>query len=669
MREVVRGGPKDSVTTSVGDKTDSASSGSRRCITKRTTLGASGTPQGAVISPLLFNIAMRGLSDRPATVTGTGHALYVDDITVWCVGGSDAAVESVLQEALDIIEHFPVDTGLESRAAEEVTSAIKLQQESRQHYDRSAPDQLQEKVTQLSRLQEKIRELGGSTSASSTPSFQPDPGPSNAILGQLTKAFSAMARMMERMNPPSAATTIHRLTKTLQPTATNAPLASFSTATGATVPTLSMLNATSDASNSKSAALPQPAAFLHFAHATVHIPATFNAVSDAESSHSTATSQPAFVASMSPMTKLHTVRDAKSLGSLTMSQPAAFTVAATEAAASVPTTLAPVVKSCNQTSESQLTTLTAAASTGSTISAMLDSANSMPADDIPNVSSCVPVAPTSLITVYPADDSLAEMAFTMSPDNDHNTPSLQSGWSIVSTRCKLASAARPRTELISVGIQLPPGTLTPKLPLYYLLAAIISAAHLSSKNSGEITLQAKPAQSLVPSPPGSYAATVKGPSVQASFSSTTIPSPSLIDENHFFDLRLTMLERHQREHQRISQDLQQQIHVLTQALKTTTSSLTSQLTKLNEQLATFITPSPNPYKVTPLADLVEATPTAHHTRLLQLETSIVQILTTLQTQSKQLESFASMLGSLQESLYPAKKKEHVPGNSSTSNLL
>ncbi|XP_070394051.1 uncharacterized protein [Dermacentor albipictus] len=507
---------------------------------------------------------------------------------------------------------------------------------------------------------------------------------------------------------------MQRLTKTRQPTATNAPLASSSTAAGATEPTLSTLNVTSDVPNSKPAALPQPAAFLHSAHATVHIPATFNAVSNAESSDSTAASQSAFVASMPPTTKFHAVSDAKSLGPLNVSQPAAFTVAATDAAASIPATLAPVVKCCNQTSESQLNALVAAAPTGSTTSAVLDSANSTPTNVIPNVSRCVSVAPTSLTPVYPADDSSAEMDFTSSPDNDHNTPSLESGWSTVSTSRKPASAARPRTELISVGIQLPPGTLTPKLPLYDLLAAIVSAAHLSSKTSAEITLQAKPAQSLVflkthspltaqlllslthlqlhalrramkptpssasfanhasrssqaPSPPGSYAAIVKGPSVQASLSSSTIPSPSLTDENRSFDLRLTMLERHQREQQRISQDLQQQIHALTQTLKTTTSSLTSQLTKLNEHLATLITPSPNA-QVAPLADLVETTTTAHHTRLLQLETSIVQILTTLQTQSKQLESFASMLGSLQESLPPAKKKERVPANSSTSNL-
>lgn len=81
------------------------------------TLGARGTPQGAVISPLLFNIAMKGLSERLATVRGVNHALYADDITVWCMGGSDAGVEQALQEALDITENFLVGSGLSLSSA------------------------------------------------------------------------------------------------------------------------------------------------------------------------------------------------------------------------------------------------------------------------------------------------------------------------------------------------------------------------------------------------------------------------------------------------------------------------------------------------------------------------------------------------------------------------
>ncbi|KAH7986723.1 hypothetical protein HPB49_025847 [Dermacentor silvarum] len=281
---------------------------------------------------------------------------------------------------------------------------------------------------------------------------------------------------------------MQRLTKPLQPQLTDGPPASSSPAASTAMPTLSTLNATSDVNSSRPAALSQPAAFLSSAHDTVRIPATFKAVSDAESSGLTAASQPAFVAAMSTTTKFHAVSDAKSCGPSAVSQPGAFPVATTAAAGSVPTAVPPDAKSCSLSSTSQPAALLAADSTGSTTPPVLANANSMSANDTPNFPSP---------TASQADDSSAEMDFTASPENNHNTPTPESAWSTVGTSRKPASTARPRTELISVGIQLPPGTLTPKLPLYDLLAAIISAAHLSSKTSAEITLQAKPAQSLV----------------------------------------------------------------------------------------------------------------------------------------------------------------------------
>ncbi|KAL1481087.1 hypothetical protein MTO96_050481 [Rhipicephalus appendiculatus] len=382
----------------------------------------------------------------------------------------------------------------------------------------------------------------------------------------------------------------------------------------------------------------------------------------------------------------------------------------------------------------------------------------------------VPLVPTGLPTTILADDTPTEMDFAASQGNDDDASHPEGSWTTVSANRKPASTARPRTELITVGIQLPPGTLTPKLPLYDLLASIIATANLSPKTSAEVTLQAKPAQSLVflkthspltahlllsltnlelnghrahqcpqhsipakcrrcaaplpsdpaahvcaqpwciycqvnthpyldstcpfllakqrecakaaflrrtslrratqPSPPsssaheirstpattppGSYAAKVKGASPVCPSSSNT-PSPSVGNESRSFDLRLAMLERNQREQQRVSDELQQKIHALTLALETTTSTLTSKLTELNKQLAALNAPTSDSH-IAKLADMVEATTTAHHTRLVQLETSIVRILTTLETQSKRLESFTSMLNSLQESLPPAKRR-------------
>lgn len=47
-----------------------------------------GTPQGAVISPTLFNIAMIGLARKLQDIQGIRHAFYADDITIWTTKGS-----------------------------------------------------------------------------------------------------------------------------------------------------------------------------------------------------------------------------------------------------------------------------------------------------------------------------------------------------------------------------------------------------------------------------------------------------------------------------------------------------------------------------------------------------------------------------------------------------
>ncbi|KAH8037679.1 hypothetical protein HPB51_015724 [Rhipicephalus microplus] len=89
------------------------------------------------------------------------------------------------------------------------------------------------------------------------------------------------------------------------------------------------------------------------------------------------------------------------------------------------------------------------------------------------------------------------MDLTASQVNEDNTPSPEGSWNTVSADGKPASTAHPRFQLITVGIQLPPRTLTPKLPLYDLLSTIIATANFSPKTIAEGTLKAKPAQSLV----------------------------------------------------------------------------------------------------------------------------------------------------------------------------
>ncbi|XP_077548095.1 uncharacterized protein LOC144160815 [Haemaphysalis longicornis] len=75
-------------------------------------LGSVGTPQGSVISPLLFNLVMIGVAERLSRVAGVRHTIYADDITLWVPGGSDGQIESTLQEAVDAIEEQLDGSGL-----------------------------------------------------------------------------------------------------------------------------------------------------------------------------------------------------------------------------------------------------------------------------------------------------------------------------------------------------------------------------------------------------------------------------------------------------------------------------------------------------------------------------------------------------------------------------
>ncbi|KAH8023762.1 hypothetical protein HPB51_016657 [Rhipicephalus microplus] len=111
--------------------------------------------------------------------------------------------------------------------------------------------------------------------------------------------------------------------------------------------------------------------------------------------------------------------------------------------------------------------------------------------------SIVPSIAEVLPSITSADDLSTQTDFVASQVNEDNKPYPEGSWNTVSANRKPASTACPRCELITVGIQLPPGTLTPKQPLYDLLSTIIATANLSPKTSAEVTLQAQPAQSLV----------------------------------------------------------------------------------------------------------------------------------------------------------------------------
>ncbi|KAM7312780.1 uncharacterized protein ISCGN_009684 [Ixodes scapularis] len=76
------------------------------------TLGGVGTPQGAVLSPFLFNIAMKDLPTKLQDIPNLHHSIYADDVTLWMVGGSDGAIQDSLQEAIRIVEAYAKERGL-----------------------------------------------------------------------------------------------------------------------------------------------------------------------------------------------------------------------------------------------------------------------------------------------------------------------------------------------------------------------------------------------------------------------------------------------------------------------------------------------------------------------------------------------------------------------------
>ncbi|XP_049525436.1 uncharacterized protein LOC119461595 [Dermacentor silvarum] len=70
-------------------------------------LGERSTPQGAVLSPLLFNLALLPLPRLLDQIEGIGHAFYVDDVTIWTErAGSDGWMEETLQAAALTVHEY-----------------------------------------------------------------------------------------------------------------------------------------------------------------------------------------------------------------------------------------------------------------------------------------------------------------------------------------------------------------------------------------------------------------------------------------------------------------------------------------------------------------------------------------------------------------------------------
>ncbi|XP_077548163.1 uncharacterized protein LOC144160962 [Haemaphysalis longicornis] len=109
---------KDSLT----DRTTTIVAGDLELPTKK--LGSTGTPQGAVISPTLFNLVMIGMAERLRALPKVKHTIYADDITLWMAGGSDGEIEASLQQAIDVVEEHLQDTGLQCSPAKSSVAPV-----------------------------------------------------------------------------------------------------------------------------------------------------------------------------------------------------------------------------------------------------------------------------------------------------------------------------------------------------------------------------------------------------------------------------------------------------------------------------------------------------------------------------------------------------------------
>lgn len=84
-----------------------------------------GVPQGAILSPMLFNLVMRDIAGELETIENLKHTVYADDITIWTDGSTDVkTVTEAVQRGLDAIERGLAATGM--RASSEKTQYIVL---------------------------------------------------------------------------------------------------------------------------------------------------------------------------------------------------------------------------------------------------------------------------------------------------------------------------------------------------------------------------------------------------------------------------------------------------------------------------------------------------------------------------------------------------------------
>lgn len=103
----------------------------------RMNLGDRGTPQGAVLSPFLFNLVMSTLPASLDEIPGLRHAIHADDITLWTATGSDGQIEETLQRAAHAVVHHATQAGL--NCSESKSELLLLRPRSRPSQDQTPP--------------------------------------------------------------------------------------------------------------------------------------------------------------------------------------------------------------------------------------------------------------------------------------------------------------------------------------------------------------------------------------------------------------------------------------------------------------------------------------------------------------------------------------------------
>lgn len=97
-----------------------------------------GTPQGSVISPLLFNLALLQLPPLLDRIPNIQHALYADDLTIWTNRGSIGDQQDALQAAVDTTDDYLRARGL--TCAADKSALLVLQKRTQGRKRQPTPD-------------------------------------------------------------------------------------------------------------------------------------------------------------------------------------------------------------------------------------------------------------------------------------------------------------------------------------------------------------------------------------------------------------------------------------------------------------------------------------------------------------------------------------------------